>query len=96
MNNVQESLRDSQLFAVASHCKNDGVIFTPFRSNDHSDTCMLLIFKFCEGSLVCVWLPFLAKCSFRCIELHDCVCVLGCAPKSSFNLVISAHPISLP
>jgi len=50
---------------VASHCKNDGVIFTPFRSNDHSDTCVLLSFKICEGSLVCVRLPFLAKCSFR-------------------------------
>jgi len=44
--------------------QNDGVIFIPFRSNDHSDTSVLLSFKICEGSLVCV-LPFLAKCSFR-------------------------------
>jgi len=46
--------QDSQLFAVASHCKNDGVIFTPFRSNDHSDTCVLLSFRICEDFLVCV------------------------------------------
>jgi len=40
--------QDLQLFAVASHCKINGVIFTPFRSNDHSDACVLLSFKICE------------------------------------------------
>jgi len=75
--------QDSQLFAVASHHKNtyDGVIFTPFRSNDHSDTCVQLSFKICGGSLVRVWLPFLAKCSFIClIQLYwaSWVCVYVC------------------
>jgi len=62
--------QDLQLFTVASHCKNDGVIFTPFRSDDHSDACVLLSFKICEGSLVCVWLPFWPKVVLGLIQLY--------------------------
>ena len=70
MNNVHGSLSGLAVVHVASHCKNDGVIFTPFRSNDHSDACVLLSFKICEGSLVCVWLPFWPKGVLGLIQLY--------------------------
>jgi len=47
--------------------------------------------ELCEGSLVCVWLPFLAKCSCKfdsTVLSFMSVCVWGCAPKFSIHSVV--------
>ena len=44
--------------------------------------------EICEGSLVCVWLPFLTKCSCKfdsTVLSFMSVFVLGCAPKFSIK-----------
>ena len=56
--------------------------------------------ELCEGSWYVCGYPFWPNVVVSLIQLYwaswVCACVLGCAPKFSINLFISAHPLFLP